>query len=216
MTVAEAVKVGKVVQVIGPVVDIEFAGGHLPALFSERSDYRDFHLRAELKLGDQSNSGIYFRSSFGADRNGKFPFAYEAQLMNQDPSGPLSGSLRLHGSMQPDPSFLRSTIAPDEWFVVEVIAKDDHLTVRINNRMTCDVVDSERLYRSGHLVLQAMDRSIVHFRKIEIKDLSAAAAAESRRPMNRAVSSGGAVNPPLKLNPASAGTSKSTCVPDRK
>jgi F-type H+-transporting ATPase subunit beta len=36
MAVAEAtaVKVGKVVQVIGPVVDIEFPGGHLPAIYN--------------------------------------------------------------------------------------------------------------------------------------------------------------------------------------
>ncbi len=27
-------KVGKVVQVIGPVVDIEFEGGHLPAIYN--------------------------------------------------------------------------------------------------------------------------------------------------------------------------------------
>jgi F-type H+/Na+-transporting ATPase subunit beta len=34
MAVATDVKVGKVVQVIGPVVDIEFAGGHLPAIYN--------------------------------------------------------------------------------------------------------------------------------------------------------------------------------------
>ena len=34
MAVAEAVKVGKVVQIIGPVVDIEFAGGYLPAIYN--------------------------------------------------------------------------------------------------------------------------------------------------------------------------------------
>jgi F-type H+-transporting ATPase subunit beta len=34
MTVAEAVKIGKVVQVIGPVVDIEFEGGYLPAIYN--------------------------------------------------------------------------------------------------------------------------------------------------------------------------------------
>ena len=32
-TAAEA-KVGKVVQVIGPVVDVEFEGGHLPEIYS--------------------------------------------------------------------------------------------------------------------------------------------------------------------------------------
>jgi F-type H+-transporting ATPase subunit beta len=34
MTVAAAVKVGKVVQVIGPVVDIEFEGGQLPDIYN--------------------------------------------------------------------------------------------------------------------------------------------------------------------------------------
>jgi F-type H+-transporting ATPase subunit beta len=34
MAVAEAVKVGKVVQIIGPVVDIEFPGGHLPPIYN--------------------------------------------------------------------------------------------------------------------------------------------------------------------------------------
>ncbi|HYN10804.1 MAG TPA: F0F1 ATP synthase subunit beta [Vicinamibacterales bacterium] len=34
MAVATATKVGKVVQVIGPVVDIEFADGHLPAIYN--------------------------------------------------------------------------------------------------------------------------------------------------------------------------------------
>ena len=34
MAVAAAQKVGRVVQVIGPVVDIEFEGGHLPAIYN--------------------------------------------------------------------------------------------------------------------------------------------------------------------------------------
>lgn len=34
MAVAEAVKVGKVVQIIGPVVDIEFGGGYLPPIYN--------------------------------------------------------------------------------------------------------------------------------------------------------------------------------------
>ena len=34
MPVAAAQKVGKVVQVIGPVVDVEFEGGHLPEIYN--------------------------------------------------------------------------------------------------------------------------------------------------------------------------------------
>jgi F-type H+-transporting ATPase subunit beta len=45
MPVAEAVKVGKVVQVIGPVVDIEFADGHLPEIYNA--------VRVSGRVGDQ-------------------------------------------------------------------------------------------------------------------------------------------------------------------
>ena len=34
MATAAAQKVGKVVQVIGPVVDVEFEGGHLPEIYN--------------------------------------------------------------------------------------------------------------------------------------------------------------------------------------
>jgi F-type H+-transporting ATPase subunit beta len=44
MAVAEAVKVGKVVSIIGPVVDVEFADGHLPAIYNA--------LRITGKAGD--------------------------------------------------------------------------------------------------------------------------------------------------------------------
>ena len=46
MAVAEAVKVGKVVQVIGPVLDIEFEGGYLPAIYNA--------LRVTGKAGDET------------------------------------------------------------------------------------------------------------------------------------------------------------------
>ncbi len=44
MAVAEAVKVGKVVQIIGPVVDVEFEGGYLPEIYNA--------LRIQGKAGD--------------------------------------------------------------------------------------------------------------------------------------------------------------------
>ena len=59
MAVAEAVKVGKVVQVIGPVVDIEFAGGHLPAIYNavqvtgqSGKDTIDIVVEVEQHLGE--------------------------------------------------------------------------------------------------------------------------------------------------------------------
>ena len=34
MSTATEQKIGKVVQVIGPVIDVEFEGGHLPAIYN--------------------------------------------------------------------------------------------------------------------------------------------------------------------------------------
>ena len=45
MPVAAAQKVGKVVQVIGPVVDVEFEGGHLPEI------YNAVHIKSDGKGG---------------------------------------------------------------------------------------------------------------------------------------------------------------------
>jgi len=45
MPVAAGQKVGKVVQVIGPVVDVEFEGGHLPEI------YNAVHIKSDGKDG---------------------------------------------------------------------------------------------------------------------------------------------------------------------
>src|SRR3954453_4476812 len=47
MAVAAAQKVGKVVQVFGPVVDVEFEGGHLPEI------YNAVHIKSACKGGQE-------------------------------------------------------------------------------------------------------------------------------------------------------------------
>lgn len=63
--------------------------GNANHLFSERADYQDFHLRAEVQIDTTGNSGIYFRSPFDLRfLGGKFPPAYEVAIYNDD--GPTS------------------------------------------------------------------------------------------------------------------------------
>src|SRR5262245_59372663 len=50
--------------------------GKASHLFTERDDYGDFHLRAEIQINDGGNSGMYFRTKFGPG----FPKGYEAQI----------------------------------------------------------------------------------------------------------------------------------------
>ena len=47
MATATATKLGKVIQVIGPVIDVEFEGGHLPAI------YNALRIQATLPTGEQ-------------------------------------------------------------------------------------------------------------------------------------------------------------------
>jgi hypothetical protein len=143
-------------------------------LFSTRGDYEDFHLKAEVRINKFGNSGIYFRGTFGLDR-APFPSGYEAQICHSfpKPNVPLTGSLRGLSNV------VKPLVRPDEWFTMDVIAEGNHFIIKVNGNVTADFVDKENTYRKGHLTLQAISdtpgktTTIVHFRKIEIKELPA-------------------------------------------
>jgi serine/threonine protein kinase len=143
-------------------------------LFSERGDYDNFHLRAEVKVTGQGNSGIYFRSNFDVDRGGRYPTSYEAIILHNLSTSSKTGGLHLHGKENAIPPREDSNLVADMWFPMEVIAQGNRLIVKINGKATADVVDRDNRYKKGHIVLQALDKVgniVVQFRKIEIKEL---------------------------------------------
>jgi len=75
MAVATATKVGKVVQVIGPVVDIEFAGGALPAIYNavrvtgkSGDDAIDIIVEVEQHLGENRVRTVAMKPTDGLQR----------------------------------------------------------------------------------------------------------------------------------------------------
>jgi F-type H+-transporting ATPase subunit beta len=87
MAVAEAVKVGKVVQVIGPVVDIEFEGGYLPAIYNAvrivgqaGADKVDLIVEVEQHLGENRVRAVAMKPTDGLQRG----------MDAQDLGGPIS------------------------------------------------------------------------------------------------------------------------------
>ncbi|HQU47094.1 MAG TPA: DUF1080 domain-containing protein, partial [Pirellulales bacterium] len=57
------------------------------------------------------------------------------------------------------------------WFTLELIAVDNHITVKVNGQTTADYPDSARRFSMGHITLQQHDpQTVVEFRKIEIKE----------------------------------------------
>ena len=161
----------------GELVGRSSAAHHL---FSERGDYENFHLRADVKLNDEGNSGIYFRSNFGVDRLGRYPTAYEAQILHNHPTVGTTGSLRVHGPPPINPPQEKVVLLPDQWFNLEVIAQGKQLTIKVNGKATTTFTDDR--YRKGYVVLQAMVEkgadvsTVVRFKKIELKELPPAPA----------------------------------------
>jgi F-type H+-transporting ATPase subunit beta len=87
MAVAEAVKVGKVVQIIGPVVDVEFADGHLPAIYNavritgKAGDVEvDVIVEVEQHLGENRVRTVAMKPTDGLQRG----------MMATDQGGPIS------------------------------------------------------------------------------------------------------------------------------
>src|SRR5687767_2636048 len=75
MAVAEAVKTGKVVQVIGPVVDIEFAGGYLPPIYNAvrvsgqaGTETIDIIVEVEQHLGENRVRTVAMKPTDGLQR----------------------------------------------------------------------------------------------------------------------------------------------------
>src|SRR6187200_3627824 len=87
MAVAEAVKVGRVVQVIGPVVDIEFEGGQLPQIYNAvrvtgdaGGEKVDIIVEVEQHLGENRVRTVAMKPTDGLQRG----------MTAEDQGGPIS------------------------------------------------------------------------------------------------------------------------------
>jgi 3-keto-disaccharide hydrolase len=150
--------------------------GKASHLFTERGDYTDFHLRAQVNINDKGNSGMYFRTQFGPG----FPKGYEAQINSTHPDPIKTGSLypafnrnlpkekreKLLVSAKTNP------IKPNEWFNYEVICKGNHIVIKVNGKTTVDFEDTNNTFKKGHFAFQQHNEgSVVKIRKVEVKEL---------------------------------------------
>ncbi len=161
------------------VADGILVGSGRPSfLFSERGDYEDFHLLAEIKLNKGGNSGVFFRAGFGLPRKPAWgtntPEGYEAEVFHE-PSTCQTGSV-VHFQ-----DFQGTLSKPDEWFKLEIIAERDHIRVKVNGTTASDFVDRAGTYAKGHIALQMHfgGLTVVQFRKIEIMELRPSKPSES-------------------------------------
>jgi hypothetical protein len=153
------------------VVDGELQGtGTASMLVTTTGPYKNFRYRAEVKINDGGNSGLYFRTT--AEPN--FLDGYEAQIdsTHSDPirTGSLYGFCHVY----------KQVVKPDTWFVYEVEVRDDvwrgremsRIKITIDGNELYEYLDFEKTFKEGYFAFQQHDPgSKVHIRKVEVMEL---------------------------------------------
>jgi formylglycine-generating enzyme required for sulfatase activity len=141
--------------------------GEFGYLITDRSDYENFRLRIEAKLGAGGDSGLCFRV-----QDPRTARAYEAQIGSGRPGMAHTGSfVILDGRGAPILAHAPQTVPPGQWFTMEVLAEGNRFTIWVDGQQTAQYEDKERRYARGAIAVQQIGPgSEVSFRKIEIKE----------------------------------------------
>ena len=144
--------------------------GKQSMLVNTSGPYKNFRYRAEIKVNDGGNSGLYFRTT----RKPSFSDGYEAQIdsTHTDPirTGSLYGLCHVY----------KQLVAPDQWFTYEVEVKEDvwrgreitRIKVTVDGKELYEYLDFAKTYPAGHFAFQQHDPgSKVHIRKVEVMPL---------------------------------------------
>lgn len=144
--------------------------GPASMLVCTKGPYKNFRYRAEVKISDGGNSGLYFRTT----RKPGFTDGYEAQIdsTHTDPirTGSLYGMCHVY----------KRLVEPDTWFTYEIEVRDDVWRGRENTRIKITVngdelyeyLDFALTFKEGHFAFQHHDPgSVVAIQKVEVLEL---------------------------------------------
>jgi hypothetical protein len=154
------------------VKDGAIQGSGVPSmLVCTRGPYKNFRYRAEVKINDGGNSGLYFRTT----RKPGFTDGYEAQIdsTHRDPirTGSLYGFCHVY----------KQLVKPDEWFTYELEVRDDvwrgrnmtRIKITVDGNELYEYLDFAMTFKAGHFAFQQHDPgSRVSIRKVEVQPLA--------------------------------------------
>jgi len=153
------------------VVDGALTGtGSASMLVCTQGPYKNFKYRAEVKINDKGNSGLYFRCT----RKPGFADGYEAQIdsTHNDPirTGSLYGMCHVY----------KRVVEPDAWFTYEIEVRDDvwrkkdvtRIKITVNGDELFEHLDFAKTFKEGYFAFQQHDPgSKVLIRKVEVMPL---------------------------------------------
>lgn len=141
--------------------------GPASMLVCTKGPYKNFRYRAEIKINDGGNSGLYFRTT----RKSTFSDGYEAQIdsTHTDPirTGSLYGFCHVY----------KRLVEPDTWFTYEVQARDTvwrgkpvtKIKLTVNGDELYEYHDFAQSWKDGYFAFQQHDPgSKVAIRKAEV------------------------------------------------
>jgi hypothetical protein len=131
-------------------------------LFYMTEKFADCEFKADVKLNKGGNSGMYFRTEFGAG----WPKGYEAQVNNSHKDPKRTGSLYNLVTVT------EQLIPDDTWWTQHIIVQGNHIIIKVNDKVVVDFVDKDSTHKSGYLALQQHDPgSVVHYKNLQVKPL---------------------------------------------
>jgi hypothetical protein len=144
--------------------------GPASMLVNTKGPYKNFRYRAEIKINDRGNSGLYFRTT----RKPTFSDGYEAQIdsTHTDPirTGSLYGLCHVY----------KRLVEPDQWFTYDLTVRDDvwrgkpmtRIKITVNGDELYEYLDFEKTWKDGYFAFQQHDPgSKVSIRKAEVMEL---------------------------------------------
>jgi hypothetical protein len=155
------------------VVDGTLVGsGGQSMIFSPKGGYKNFKFRAEVKINDKGNSGMYFRTPKG----NTFMNGYECQINSTHADPIRSGSIYTFVHLFDD----SNPPKPNTFFTQEVDVQDvnfrgkivTRIRVSIDGKLLYEFNDFAQTWKDGHFAFQQHDPgSKVTIRKIEVMEL---------------------------------------------
>ncbi len=137
--------------------------GEASHLFWMKEECGNCEFKAQVKISDGGNSGMYFRTAFGPG----FPKGYEAQV-NSTHKDPVKS-----GSLYNFVKILDMLVPPDTWFTQRVVADGNHIQIFVNEKKVVDYIDEKNTYTKGYLALQQHNKgSVVMFKDLMFRPIA--------------------------------------------
>lgn len=149
------------------------------AIFTDRTDYSNFHFRCEVLAGQRGQSWIYFRHNktleHGARRGYGTPDPEQIDPDNGWGVGSLYedvfqvGNQKVAIAAVPGPK-----IEGGQWYRLEIIAIDNHIQIRIDGEITVDYLADDPPNQRGSFGFNCPILSNLAVRNVEVRELKAA------------------------------------------